>query len=313
VGRNMGETLLKFFAPNQLEQRFGGVATDLEAPSDFYPPRFPPGPFTPVAPEAVKSLRASIARGASSDPSPRPDERPELRFKLHAFTSIGLHEGTLWVEEKKDSWVDRAKEAVVTPEASMYARDALRIHLPAVETFDQLLKLLRYQEKVAEVNAQKDKEMNGNGATAVPVAPEKTAEPATLPYAPPESRQDLGYTTVDLTVPQQASAGSSPSKPEAQPETTDIAAPLLTPPSAVAAANTVQALRTSGKALAVEEDKAKKMQCGRPIQPTTMPLPPETTDNGPEVLTVSRNHQMEGPVNSARCPLWCGCSGPRRV
>lgn len=321
IGRNCGETLQKYFAPNQLEQRYGGSAPNVEDPNDCYPPRFPPGPCGAVRNDGEFSCRLP--------------ERTQLRAHLAELTSLALHEGALWVGAKKDRWIDTAREASITPGASQYAKETLRIDLPSCENFEQLLKILRYEgaestSSGAAASSAKPPMLNVTPPAApASSSPAPTASPPAPSVTPPERRApgtwDAGKTA------SQASASSSAWKPEVKRhfkdggyDGLDKLPPASGPPgSSKAAANGAPAaspLRQTAVSLPVESDRGKASMMStngsRIAEPTVPPIryPPILPDAEMESLSrrSERQHTLEGAVPPSRCPFWCGCSPGKR-
>jgi len=87
--KEMQTVMLELFEPEQLEQRYGGTAKNLE-PEETYPFNFFP------------NATGKNAEGCNSDKS------------LHMFTDRTFHEGCLLDESVSDKWVERVKKQSLT-------------------------------------------------------------------------------------------------------------------------------------------------------------------------------------------------------
>lgn len=123
LGTNMA-SLAALFEPAQLEARYGGGAPNLDAPSDFFPRRFVPGPFDP----------GQRAAG--------PLNGGEL-LRLHEFTTTDFHEGCVWNVATQNLWLPRATTSLLTPKAAKHVKATCNKDVAAVETLEQALRILR--------------------------------------------------------------------------------------------------------------------------------------------------------------------------
>jgi len=111
--RDYKEDLAKHFEANQLEQRYGGIAPDLE-PAETYPYHFFPRPRGELA---VRGPTHSDALEMGATPSH--DEVQDVDdFSLHECTNLAFHEGQLWdnsSEHARRRWLSKARGSSLTP------------------------------------------------------------------------------------------------------------------------------------------------------------------------------------------------------
>jgi len=126
--------LAPHFEPNQLEQKYGGTAPDLE-PHETYPFRFFPN-CRGLEEEAVPPSGGGGGGGSSAAEDGAGKElssfglrrshstlRDPEAFSLHESTSRAFHEGFLWdtsSETSRAKWLEAAREQSLTPEAARW-------------------------------------------------------------------------------------------------------------------------------------------------------------------------------------------------
>lgn len=194
LGSNMAN-LAALFEPAQLEQRYGGGAPNLDAPSDFFPRKFMPGPFAP-AQRATGSLAGDRV------------------LRLHEFTSSEFHEGAEWRSETKHLWLPRAARSLLTPQSASHVKATCGKDVAATETLEQALLILQPAptpppEKIDEepTNGAEGAESAGDGAAAAAAA---AAVPAALAPAPPERSRDSERSSTACEVPAQSPMPEAP-------------------------------------------------------------------------------------------------------
>lgn len=115
--QDVAAELARHFEPNQLEERYGGTAPNLD-PAQTYPFRFFPNCRGKVEAGATTSTSASQEGSLCRSNSSLRD--PEV-FSLHESTSRAFHEGFLWdasSEAARARWLVVSQQLSLTPEAA---------------------------------------------------------------------------------------------------------------------------------------------------------------------------------------------------
>lgn len=306
LGSNFSKTLTTLFAPNQLEERYGGISRNLDAATDFYPMTFPPGPFTP------DSGSEKPSRSSSRQASPRAGRSPDVQNILSEYVPIELHEAGLWVKGNEDTWLPRAQKASLTKEAVQHLQAKFGTDMKACETYEDLLELL---QSTREDQDSKEVTSDMGGAHSDDAAPNAISSSAAVPAK---------IEAVDV----QNSQNNDPVHKTVVCQVPRIPLKLPEAPTAVVESGKTAAPRSSNGAYLTNsrEREANLRAAALPVEDSKASKPPSVTakdtfggdmPNGGnisiEVLKAGSRSRIEdlNDKEIGPCPLWCGCNPAR--